>query len=116
MESIGKLVPISLNFEGQSVLPKIGSSQTELMRPLSENQEPGSEADGQTPTELKDHIISSQRELGMTSRRTMSRTPQRVREQVPTRKQSIKATEEKICSANSVTLVDVYSEKNFKEN
>ena len=57
-----------------------------------------------------------EREVDVTSFRTMSRNPQRVRDQGPTRKQSIKATEERICSANTVTFVEVYSEKSFKEN
>ena len=81
MESIGKQTPISLNFEGQSVVLKVGSDQTELMRFMSENQE----VDGQTPTELQDHV-PPQREFDMTTRRTMNRTSQRVRDQGPTRK------------------------------
>ena len=69
LESIGKQIPTSLNFEGQSVVFRVGSNQTELMRPMSENQE----ADGQTPTELQDHR-PPQREFDVTSRRKMSRT------------------------------------------
>ena len=67
MESIGKQVPISLSFEGQSVVLKVGSNQTELMRPMSENQE----ADGQMPTELQDHV-PPEREVDVTSHRSMS--------------------------------------------
>ena len=112
LESIGKQVPTSLSFEGKNVILKVGQNETELMRPMmSENQQ----ADGQTPTEQQDHVPPV-REVDVTSRRTMNRNPQRIRDQGPTRKQPIKATEERICSANSVTFVDVYSEKNFKEN
>ena len=36
---LNKQIPTSLSFEGQSVVLKVGSNQTELMRPMSENQQ-----------------------------------------------------------------------------
>ena len=67
LESIGKQVPTSLSFEGKNVILKVGSNQTELMRPMSENQQ----ADGQTPTELQGHV-PPEREADVTSRRTIN--------------------------------------------
>ena len=112
LESIGKQVPTSLSFEGKNVILKVGQNETELMRPMmSENQQ----ADGQTPTEQQDHVPPV-REVDVTSRRTMNRNPQRIRDQGPTRKQPIRAKEERICNGNSVTFIEVLAEKNFKEN
>ena len=126
--SLSKQVPVKLEFDGGNARLKVGRSQTELIRQMTDPIQKGQEqVDRRDPgngqeslrspchTEKKPSVEEGRQGSREQSKKTEAGSKRRPREHGPTRRQQVFAKEEVVCSANSVTFVEVHTERPLSE-
>ena len=128
LTSLSKQVPVKLEFDGGNARLKVGRSQTELMRqmtdPIQKGQEQVDRSDpgngqkslrSQCHTEKKPSVEEGRQGSREQSKKTGEGSKRRPREHGPTRRQQVFAKDEVVCSANSVTFVEIITERPLSE-
>ena len=121
LESIGKQMPVSMEFKNGKSMLKIGSMETELMRQMSEvdgmKKESVDQEDHRKGNGSQDDQESANRKP--TDRQGSRRKEKnseigrkyRPREHGPLRRQQVYAAKEVICKANTLTFVECVMER-----
>ena len=124
LESIGKQIPVSVEFHNGQAMLKIGKMETELIRQMSKEEQTGKEqvnqedhGKGQGSQDDQDQPKGTPavERQGSREKKKNAENGQRPREHGPLRRQQVYATKEVICDANSLTFVEVQTEKPVAE-
>ena len=128
LSSVSKQLPVKLEFNGGKARLMVGRSQTELIRQMTEPMQKGQElVDREDPgngqkslrsqchTEEKPSVEEGRQGSREQSKKTGEGSKRRPREHGPTRRQQVFAKDEVVCSANSVTFVEVHTERPLSE-
>ena len=126
--AVSKVVPIKLEFFKGKANLQVGKSQTELIRQMTDPIQKGKEqVDRRDPgngqkslrsqchTEKKPSVEEGRQGSRRQSKKTEEGSRKRPREHGPLRRQQVYAKQEVICNANSVTFVEVHTERPVEE-
>ena len=125
LNQIGKQLPVSIQFNQGKAILRVGGMTTELIRQMSHgyqmetekvNQEDhGKSQESQDDQEFTNPTDENQRQGSRNMERSRNGQNRRQREHGPVRRQQVYAIKEVICSANSVTFVEVQTERPMLE-
>ena len=122
LESVGRQIPVNVQFSKGLATLKIGSMTAELIRQMSTGNQMGTEQvnqedHGKSQKSQVDQDITDgnpteeKRGRGSRDEKKIENGQRRPREQGPGRRQQVYAIKELVCKANTVTFVEVQTER-----
>ena len=114
LNSIGRQVPVNIQFLSGKINLKIGNMKTELIKGMSESPKIKLEQINQED-QGKSQQSQNDQNRGRTKKGSGNSQQRRPREKGPGRKQQIFAMKETICKQNTVTFVEVQTERPIVE-
>ena len=128
LESVSNEIPVSIKFNSGKATLQVGAMQTELIRQMTDMERMGKEEvvqedpvegqksqRGQVHTEEKPTVPTERQGSRSEAKKKEERQERKPREHGPLRRQQVFAMKEVICSANSVTFVEVQTERPIAE-
>ena len=128
LASVGKVLPVKLEFDRGTATLTVGNMQTELIRQMeSQTQKETERVDqedlrkGRVSQESQDHaneeptVTRGRQEGRLKVKYEEKGQTRKPREKGPSRRQQVYAGEERVCSPNSITFVEAVCERPLEE-